>query len=216
MALPICLSGTILSVISIARYIIVVHNKYYRRIVTNKSQSVTIALAILASVMWAIVIVLVESESLYIAMSACIGAVIAISVDFNVTLLKNVKQKAKNSSTQQALDSGLTKTVSLILATLVAAYMPLMIAITLSISIDFYFPSTLIPSQVNVVLNSVIYFTRSSRIRRYYYMLFNARIKRKDLTKLSVRGFNSNRRCRLTAAAEFYIKAKAGNNNFYR
>ena len=146
LALPICLSGTILSVISIDRYIIVVHNKYYRRIVTNKSLSVTIALAILVSVMWATVIVLVETEILYIAMSAYIGAVIAIGVVFNVALLKNVKQKAKNSSIQQALDSSLTKTVSLILATLVAAYMPLMIAITLSISIDFYFPFALIPS----------------------------------------------------------------------
>ena len=212
LALPICLPGTILSVISIDRYIIVVHNKYYRRIVTNKSLSVTVALAILVLVMWATVIVLVETEILYIAMSAYIGAVIAIGVVFNVALLKNVKQKAKNSSIQQALDSSLTKTVSLILATLVAAYMPLMIAITLSISIDFYFPFTLIPSQVN----AVIYFTRSSRIRRYYYKLLNARIKRKDLTKPSVRGFNSNRRCQLTAAAEFYIKAKAGNSNFYR
>ena len=211
-AFPICLSGTILSVISIDRYIIVVHNKYYRRIVTNKSLSVTIALAILVLVMWATVIVLVETEILYIAMSAYIGAVIAIGVVFNVALLKNVKQKAKNSSIQQALDSSLTKTVSLILATLVAAYMPLMIAITLSISIDFYFPFTLIPSQVN----AVIYFTRSSRIRRYYYKLLNARIKRKDLTKPSVRGFNSNRRCQLTAAAEFYIKSKEENSNFYR
>ena len=157
LALPICLPGTILSVISIDRYIIVVHNKYYRRIVTNKSLSVTIALAILVLVMWATVIVLVETEILYIAMSAYIGAVIAIGVVFNVALLKNVKQKAKNSSIQQALDSSLTKTVSLILATLVAAYMPLMIAITLSISIDFYFPFTLIPSQVN----AVIYFTRA-------------------------------------------------------
>ena len=146
LALPICLPGTILSVISIDRYTIVAHNKYYRRIVTNKSLSVTIALAILVLVMWATVIVLVETEILYIAMSAYIGAVIAIGVVFNVALLKNVKQKAKNSSIQQALDSSLTKTVSLILATLVAAYMPLMIAITLSISIDFYFPFALIPS----------------------------------------------------------------------
>ena len=214
-AFPICLSGTILSVISIDRYIIVVHNKHYKRIVTNKSLSATIALAILVSVIWATVTLIVEIEILFIAMSAYIGAVIAVGVVFNVTLLKNVKQKAKNSSIQQALDSSLTKTVSLILATLVAAYMPLMIAITLSISINFYFPFTLIPSQVNAVLNSVIYFTRSSRIRRYYYKLFNARIKRKDLTKLSVRGFNSNRRCQLTVAGKFYIKSKEENSNFY-
>ena len=216
LALPICLPGTILSVISIDRYIIVVHNKYYRRIVTNKSLSVTIALAILVSVIWATLKLTVKIERLYIAMSAYIGAIIAIGVVFNVTLLKNVKQKTKNSSIQQALDSSLTKTVSLILATLVAAYMPLMIAITLSISIVFHFPFTLLPSQVNAVLNSVIYFARSSRIKRYYYKLFNARIKRKDLTKPSVRGFNSNRRCQLTAAAEFYIKSKEENSNFYR
>ena len=216
LALPICLPGTILSVISIDRYTIVAHNKYYRRIVTNKSLSVTIALAILVSVIWATLTLTVKIERLYIAMSAYIGAIIAIGVVFNVTLLKNVKQKTKNSSIQQALDSSLTKTVSLILATLVAAYMPLMIAITLSISIVFHFPFTLLPSQVNAVLNSVIYFARSSRIKRYYYKLFNARIKRKDLTKPSVRGFNSNRRCQLTAAAEFYIKSKEGNSNFYR
>ena len=216
LVLPICLSGTILSVISIDRYIFVVHNKHYKRIVTNKSLSVTIALAILVSVIWATLTLTVKIERLYIAMSAYIGAIIAIGVVFNVTLLKNVKQKTKNSSIQQALDSSLTKTVSLILATLVAAYMPLMIAITLSISIVFHFPFTLLPSQVNAVLNSVIYFARSSRIKRYYYKLFNARIKRKDLTMPSVGGFNSNRRCQLTAAAEFYIKSKEENSNFYR
>ena len=215
MVLPICLSGTILSVISIDRYIFVVHNKHYKRIVTNKSLSVTIALAILISVISATITRVVKIERFYIAIAAYIGAVIAIGVVFNVTLLKNVKQKAKNLSIQQALDSGLTKTVSLILATLVAANMPLMIAITLSRSIVFYFPFTLLPSQVNAVLNSVIYFTRSSRIKRYYYKLFNARIKRKDLTKRSVRGFNSNRRCQLTVAAKFYIKSKEENSNFY-
>ena len=215
LVLPICLSGTILSVISIDRYIFVVHNKHYKRIVTNKSLSVTIALAILISVISATITRVVKIERFYIAIAAYIGAVIAIGVVFNVTLLKNVKQKAKNLSIQQALDSGLTKTVSLILATLVAANMPLMIAITLSRSIVFYFPFTLLPSQVNAVLNSVIYFTRSSRIKRYYYKLFNARIKRKDLTKPSVRGFNSNRRCQLTVAAKFYIKSKEENSNFY-
>ena len=218
--LPICLSGTILSMISIDRYIIVVHNKYYRRLVTNKSLSVTIALAILISVIWATVVVLdiVKTERLFIAMSAYIGAVLTIGVVFNVALLKNVKQKTKNSSIQRTLDSSLTKTVSLILATLVAAYMPLMIVLTITScrSIDSALVFTLIPSQVNAVLNSVIYFARNSRIRRYYYKLFNARNKRKYLTKPSVFDFNCNRSCQLTVTTEFYIKAKLGNSNFYR
>ena len=217
--LPICLSGAILSVISIDRYIIVVHNKYYRRIVTKKSLSVTIALAILVSVIWAIVIAFdkVKTKRICIALSAYTGEVLAIGVVFNVALLKNVKQKTKNSSLQQTLDSSLTKTVSLILATLVVAYMLLMIGLitTSCRSIDFAFAFTLIPSQVNAVLNSVIYFARNSRIRRYYYRLLNARNKRKDLTKSSVFGFFCNSRHRITVATEFYIKAKVGSSNFY-
>ena len=219
--LPICLSGTILSMISIDRYIIVVHNKYYRRLVTNKLLSVTIALAILVSVIWATGVVLdtLRTERFFTAMLVYTGAVLAIGVVFNVALLKNVKQKTKNSSIHQALDSSLTKTVSLILATLVAAYMPLMIVLTItSCGLIDYIPFifTLIPTQVNAVLNSVIYFARNSRIRRYYYKLFNAINKRKYLTKPSVLGFSCNRRCQLTVTTEFYIKAKPGNSNFYR
>ena len=48
-AYPICLSGTLLCVISVDRYVRVVHKRYFQRIVTNKSLSVTITLAIFIS-----------------------------------------------------------------------------------------------------------------------------------------------------------------------
>ena len=131
---PTCLSGTLLCVISVDRYIRVVHNKYHKRIVTNKSLSVTITLAILISIIWgrAEAPDLVKFENLYTAMSVYTGVILAIGVVFNVALLKYVKQKTKNSSVQQALDSSLTKTVTLILASMVSAYLPLMITLAIT------------------------------------------------------------------------------------
>ena len=166
--------------------------------VTNKSLSVTIALAIFISFIWAPAeeLGLVKFEILNTVMSVYTGAVLAIGVIFNVALLKHVKQKTKNSSVQQALDSGLTKTVTLILASLVSAYLPLMITLAITScalisSVDQTFIRvshyalffTLILPQVNAVLNSVIYLARNTRIKRYYCKLFKCGNERRHLTE---------------------------------
>ena len=207
---PTCLSGTLLCVISVDRYIRVVHNKYYKRIVTNKSLSVTITMATLISFVWACVeaLDLVKFENRYTAMSAYTGVVLAIGVFFNVALLKYVKQKTKNSSVQQTLDSSLTKTVTLILASMVSAYLPLMITLAI-ISCRLIYSTgrpfmrasyralllTLMLPQVNAILNSVIYFARNSCIKRYYYKLFNQGNERRHLTEPRFYAANRNRRC---------------------
>ena len=195
---PTCMSGTILSAIGIDRYIRVVHNKYYQRIVRNKSLTVTIALTILISIVWATVEIFKskEFEKFSIAMSTYTGAVLAVGVFFNVALLKHVKQKTKNSSVPQTVNTSLTKTVTLILASLVVAYLPLMITLiiiscVLIHSKDNVFKKkayhalvlTLIPPQVNAVLNSVIYFSRNSRLKRYFYKLFISGNESRPLTK---------------------------------
>ena len=70
---------------------------------------------------------------------------------------------------------------------MIVAYLPLII--TLGIIVYEFINSTdksfiqekenvrltMIPCQVNAILNSVIYFTRSSRMKRYYYKLFNCK-----------------------------------------
>ena len=195
---PICLSGILLCVISVDRYIRVVHKRYFQRIVTNKSLSVTITLAIFISFIWAPAeeLGLVKFEILYTVMSVYTGAMLAIGVIFNVALLKHVKQKTKNSSVQQALHWGLTKTVTLILASLVSAYLPLMITLAITScvlisSVDQTFIRvshyalffTLILPQVNAVLNSVIYLARNTRIKRYYCKLFKCGNERRHLTE---------------------------------
>ena len=195
---PTCMSGTILSAIGIDRYIRVVHNKYYKRIVTNKSLTVTITSTILISIVWGIVEIrkLMEFEQFSIAMSTYTGVVLAAGVFFNVALLKHVKQKTKNSSVPQTVNASLTKTVTVILASLVVAYLPLMITLIIISCVKIHSTDevfkrgayhalvlTLIPPQVNAVLNSVIYFSRNSRLKRYFYKLLITGNESRPLTK---------------------------------
>ena len=51
---PIIMSGTLLCAISVDRYISVVSNQYYKRIVTKKSFQVAVAFTILISLTWAL------------------------------------------------------------------------------------------------------------------------------------------------------------------
>ena len=51
MAFPVCMSGNILCAITIDRYLTVVHNRFYKRIVTKKSLIVPISLVVLTSLL---------------------------------------------------------------------------------------------------------------------------------------------------------------------
>ena len=193
MTFPICMSGTLLCVISIDRYINIVHNRYYKRIVTKKSLTITITLVTLISFMWGTFDAQFTAESdtrklakMFIALSAYAGTVLGLGIIFNVALLKNVKRKTQNSSMEQRIESKLTKTIALIVGLMVTAYIPAIIAINIaayafinSTAKQFIQKSSgnflwiLIPSQANAVLNSVIYLARNSRMKRYYCKLLN-------------------------------------------
>ena len=69
---------------------------------------------------------------LIIAMSAYTGIALTTSVGFNIALLKTVKQKTRNSPIPQALDLSLTKTISIIIGIMVAAYLPFVIALNIA------------------------------------------------------------------------------------
>ena len=107
---------------------------------------------------------------------------------FIVALLRNVMARRKISPTkanlnvlkQQAIDSILSKTIAIIASVMIAAYLPIMIILIgaafvlinstnphfLCISSnDFMWAS--IPCQINAILNSITYFTKTSRMRCY-------------------------------------------------
>ena len=197
MSFPICMSFNLLCVISIERYIYVVHNGFYTRTVTKKLLAVVIVCLIFISFIWAMTdahlrakLDIVKLAKTYITLSAYFVTILAVGIVFNVALLRNVKRKTQKSLAQQTLDSSLTKTIGLIIGIMVAAYLPAIIAINIAAyayisSADKRFIKkignallwALIPSQFNAVLNSVIYLTRNSRMRRYYFKFFNCRNK---------------------------------------
>ena len=194
-AFPIFMSGTILLLISADRYIKVIHSEYHKRTITNKLLTIIIIVLICTSFIFATLDTYIRATlgiktlaKLSIAMSAYTGISLTTGVGFNIALLKKVKEKTKNSSIPQVLDSSLTKTISIIMGVKVAAYLPLMIALNIA-AYAFYNATdkhfilkairglflTLLPIQINAVLNSIIFFTRNSRIRRYYYKFFSCR-----------------------------------------
>ena len=193
-----------LCVVSVERYIYVVHNGFYRRAVTKKLLAIVIVCLILISFIWATTdarlrakLDIVKLAKTYIALSAYAAAMLAIVIAFNVALLRNVKQKTQKSSVQQTLDSSLTKTIGLIIGVMVAAYLPVIIAgniaayAYISSADKFYIKKrgsallwALMPSQFNAVLNSVIYLTRNSRMRRYYSKFFNCRTKENNMKQV--------------------------------
>ena len=207
-AFPIFMSGIILLVISADRYIKVIHSEYHKRTITNKSLKIIINLIIFTSFILATLDTHVRTTPeikklaiLCIAMSAYTGISLANGVALNIVLLKKVKEKTNDLSIPQELNSRLTKTISMIIGIMVAAYLPFIIALNIA-AYAFYNETdkhfilktinglylTLLPIQINAVLNSIFFFTRNSRIRRYYYKFFICRKLKSSVTlvKLSL------------------------------
>ena len=184
---PIMMSGTLLCATSVDRYINVVSNKYYKRIVTKKkSLPVVIASMILISLSWPIFERLAQNEADikrivkgYIALCGYFAVSAVLGIAFNVALFRYVQRQTKNLSRHQVVDSHLTKTIVMIILLMITVYLPLLI--TLGITAYGFVSSTeknftrkrlnvhlaTIPCQVNAILNSVIYLTRCSRMKRY-------------------------------------------------
>ena len=198
-AFPVSMSGTILCVISVDRYINVVYNAFHKRIVTNKLLAIILILVALISAMWGTLDAQLKTETqvtkaahFYIALSAYTGTTLVTGIVFNVALLRNVKQKTQHSSLQQALDARFTNTIAIIVFVMVAAYLPLLIAFSFAGYASNH-PTekksiqrkganvlrTMISPQINAVLNSVIYVARNSRMKRYYYRLLNCETEKR-------------------------------------
>ena len=208
MAFSMCMSGNILCVISIDRYITIVHRKYYKK-TSKKTLAISIIFVILISFILASFeahfkakLDIKKTAKLYFALSAYAGIVMVLVVGFNVALLKDVKQKRKNSSIranvnsskQQAINSTLSKTIAIIVAVMIAAYLPIMIILTVAAFILFNsadphflrknsndFMWALMPCQINAILNSVIFFTKNSRMRCYYKKLFTCKNEKTNI-----------------------------------
>ena len=185
----ITMSGNLLCVIPIDRYIHVAHSRRHERIATNKILAITITLMILISFIWAVSTTLFYLNSVFFVFVACEGIIFMLGVWFNVGILMNVRLRTKNSTAQHTkLNSNLTKTISLIVAMMLIAYVPLLVHLSITqyairnwtdfhstIKVVKSVRWTMIPSQLNAILNSVIYAIRNSHMKRYYYNFLNCK-----------------------------------------
>ena len=210
MAFSMCMSGNIPCLILIDQYITVVHRKHHQR-TTNKSLTFSIILVILISSLWATFeadfnakVDIKKTGKLYFSLSGYAGIVPALVVGFNVALLRHVKERRKISSAtanlnvlkQQSVDSILSKTIGIIVAVMIASYLPVMIILIVAAFVLIHSTNThflsknsnnfmwaLIPCQVNAILNSVIYFIKNSRMKRYYKSLLTCRNEENKLNR---------------------------------
>ena len=124
---------------------------------------------------------------------------------FNIAVLINVRLRKKNSPAQHTiLNANLTKTISSNLAITLISFISLIVDINI---IEYVFTDwtdmhsiirvmknlrwTMIQSQLNAVLNSIIYATRNSRMKRYYYNLLNCRNNKERKRKTSRPAINA-------------------------
>ena len=190
---PTIMTGSVLCVISIDRYINVVFNTYYKRIVTKKFLPVAIGLVIVTSFLWAtldaLLVVGVGKKKVgngYIVLATYCLALMVTGITINVALLTNVKKLTKISTNRQSVGKKLTKTIVMIVATFVTAYLPALVTVNILVYAYMYnadikflqnivtaFYWALIPTQLNAILNSVIYLARNTSIKKYYRNLFN-------------------------------------------
>lgn len=199
---PLCVSGTNLFIISVDRYMYVAHDIFYKKIVSKKIVALAIFLIIAASFIWAIMdIVLANTLDIkklaqyLVALSAYEGTILVLIVFFNISLLRNVIMKRRNSTIKRKTDHRLTKTMIIIVGIMVITFLPSIITLNITgyallYSADRNFTQNLsdaltwsmVPFKLNAVLNSVVYVTRNVRIKRYYKNLFMCQTKKNQLT----------------------------------
>ena len=188
---PIIMSFSLLCVISINRYINVVSSTYYKRIVTEKFLPIATGLVIVTSFISAtfeaLYMVGVDKKEVgkgYIALATYCEALMAINITINEALLTNAKKQTKKSTTRQSIGIRLTKAIAIIVSTFVIVYLPVLVIVNIlgyaamsSTDIKFFQNMaivlywTLIPTQLNAVLNSAIYLARNRDIKKILLQL---------------------------------------------
>ena len=193
------MSGNILCVIPIDRYIHVAHSRQHERIVTSKILGIIISMMVLISCAWAASIAFFKVKIIFFMFTACEVAAFMVGISYNIAILINVKSQTKNSSAPHTtLNASLTKTVSLIVGIMLMTYIPLIVHLN---TIQYVFRNwtkldhikriikslrwTMIASRLNAIFNSVIFITRNSRMKRYYYNLLNCRNNKERKRKTS-------------------------------
>ena len=194
--LPGLLSGTALVVISVVRYLYVVHNDFYKKIASKLTLTVSLMSVLVIPLSVSVISAIISFDDnekvgyFFAVLSVYEGTCLALMIIFNMVLLKYVKSKQINYSMQRRKDKHYTKIIASIVGVMVIAYLlPViatsLVAYTLFHSTDVKFTQRVfnlfrlaaIPPQINAILNSVIFMAGNGRIKRYYKGLIGWRAR---------------------------------------
>lgn len=185
---PICLSGTNIFLISVDRYILMVHNRWYKTYFTTKVLIACIVTEIIICTLWAVWYLLLSLQTntkkfsvLFICLAVYEAFVLCTAVFLNIALLNNVQAATRASSVKHKKDLKLSHTIMLIAVTLLLSYTPSVCS--LLVTAFFYLYSTnqsslrsiaimliwtLVPPAINAGLNASIYILRNQRIKKLF------------------------------------------------
>lgn len=191
LALPICLSGNIILLISIDRYLLIVKNALYKYIVNNRNLIIAIVSAVILALTWAIWYA-IQSNTTNLSLAAvyfiCLSLyeliVLTAALFLNVSIVHKITEIYQRSSIKRRTDRNLTNTIVLITAALIVTYSPSIICFSIAAyifwaskdphtigTISFALVWAMIPAQLNSGLNATIYISRNKTIKMYYQRL---------------------------------------------
>lgn len=200
---PISLSGFTILLISIDRYISVVKTKHYRKIITNKTLILAIALEASVAALWSIWYTIISKERdvkrsavFFISLSIYEGIILSIGILLNLGLMRNVQFKLRNTSIRQKTDARLTVTIRMIAITLVISYLPSIVCFNVAAytylfskdlklihDVSIVLIWSLVPAQLNAALNAMIYLLRNRDIKKYFKSFYKHQHKNQSITE---------------------------------
>ena len=194
---PMILSGNTMVIIAIDRFIHVTKKRPTRKLMKGLI-IVDVSITFTWSVIYTLLsddLDIKAAAKYFISLSIYEGIGLAISVLLNILLLGNVQKQRRNSSINKnrlptknvsvkRKSDSLTTTIALISVTLVITYIPSVVLFNVA-AYTFLFSSdqekintipivitwSLVPAQLNAILNSVIYISRNRKIMRYFKRL---------------------------------------------
>lgn len=194
---PIYISGTTLLLISIERYMNVVNKKYYKKIISNTTLAMAIILEVLIATFWSLYFAFVRKKqnlrklaNFLISSSSNEGIFLAVALLLNIALVRNVRSKLRNTTASQKTDSKLTTAIRIIAAAVIISYLPSIICFNVAAYTYLYSKNSisyqkvtvaiiwsLVPAQVNAVMNALIYISRNREMKKHFKILTRSKAR---------------------------------------
>ena len=175
----------------------VVNKKYYKKIISNTTLAMAIILEVLIATFWSLYFAFVRKKqnlrklaNFLISSSSNEGIFLAVALLLNIALVRNVRSKLRNTTVSQKTDSKLTTTIRIIATAVIISYLPSIICFNVAAYTYLYSKNSisyqkvtmaiiwsLVPTQVNAVMNALIYISRNREMKKHFKILTRSKAR---------------------------------------